>query len=601
MLQRCRIECNRVLGLRLFNCVPGKSQRVDEFEHHQNSNIQSLSNHLRDQWVITHRNDVHTILKQVGKGWYNMEERNREIYEVSKLKKLLAMINLFMQDTLRFMIEKSLREYTTFIQRACEARVNIDSPSHVNITWPAVNGHEDPKGLQRPPPLFVVDLKLSDEKKPLNLAQVEARKREIESWEPPEDEPDKKCDLKPIAIQQGYVLGFSKDPTLHIQVPIGLIQKGLEALQGIPQVERLVMNDLFWSHNPTLGTVQVSENWVQSLMKQCQNSLEHACKPLYEYLEAFDQYLQYLNLDIDAFVGQIEANAQENFNLREMEATISYHIQQIEAVESSIPTSINIGLFQVNCSSIKDMLINKHRAVAGRLQSFLVTQARTITNQVADEAMQISRELSKNPTNIEQLTALKQYMAKVPAKLEDMTNSINGMLELYNIVDSFHFRTSNEDFQSKWRCFAWPYTIHSQMEEVHKVLEEQQQEFLDKMHEEQAEFNETIKSLAQEVSNLANFTDFSRLEQIKKYVETLNEKLDRAETATQLFNSREDLFGEEITQYTKLNELRKEFEPYYTLWTIAYNWVHWQQEWVRGSFYKLNAESVESNTRSSFS
>lgn len=43
------------------------------------------------------KNHVRSCLKDVGKGWFNLHESNREVYEHSKLKKFLNMVNFMMQ------------------------------------------------------------------------------------------------------------------------------------------------------------------------------------------------------------------------------------------------------------------------------------------------------------------------------------------------------------------------------------------------------------------------------------------------------------------------------------------------------------------------
>ena len=52
---------------------------------------------LKEQWSMAMKNHVRSCLKDVGKGWFNLHESNREVYEHSKLKKFLNMVNFMMQ------------------------------------------------------------------------------------------------------------------------------------------------------------------------------------------------------------------------------------------------------------------------------------------------------------------------------------------------------------------------------------------------------------------------------------------------------------------------------------------------------------------------
>ncbi len=53
--------------------------------------------YLKDSWVPTLRSSIKTCLDAVSKGWYNMEESNSEVYQESKLKKLMNLIKFAMQ------------------------------------------------------------------------------------------------------------------------------------------------------------------------------------------------------------------------------------------------------------------------------------------------------------------------------------------------------------------------------------------------------------------------------------------------------------------------------------------------------------------------
>jgi dynein heavy chain len=96
-IQRVLTECQRVVKGVLVNATVSKSARLDEFEHGQNSAIAAFATMLKDTWAIAIKNHIKSSLKDVGKGWFNMKDTNRELYDFSKLKRLLTMVNFMMQ------------------------------------------------------------------------------------------------------------------------------------------------------------------------------------------------------------------------------------------------------------------------------------------------------------------------------------------------------------------------------------------------------------------------------------------------------------------------------------------------------------------------
>lgn len=54
--------------------------------------------------------------KDVGKGWYNLGETNWHTYEFSKLRRLLLLVRLIMEDTLRMVGEDSMVKFNAFLK-----------------------------------------------------------------------------------------------------------------------------------------------------------------------------------------------------------------------------------------------------------------------------------------------------------------------------------------------------------------------------------------------------------------------------------------------------------------------------------------------------
>lgn len=53
--------------------------------------------YLKDTWIPTLQSSIKTSLDMVSKGWYNMHESSFEVYQGSKLKKLMELIKFSMQ------------------------------------------------------------------------------------------------------------------------------------------------------------------------------------------------------------------------------------------------------------------------------------------------------------------------------------------------------------------------------------------------------------------------------------------------------------------------------------------------------------------------
>ena len=56
-----------------------------------------VQTYLKETWVQKLRESIHTALAHVSKGWFNLEETSFEVYNGSKLKKLMELVKFAMQ------------------------------------------------------------------------------------------------------------------------------------------------------------------------------------------------------------------------------------------------------------------------------------------------------------------------------------------------------------------------------------------------------------------------------------------------------------------------------------------------------------------------
>jgi len=61
-------------------------------------------------WVKDIETTIRKNLHNTGKGWFNLEESDKESYEFSKLKKFLTIVKFMMQDAVLNLAKHSLRK-----------------------------------------------------------------------------------------------------------------------------------------------------------------------------------------------------------------------------------------------------------------------------------------------------------------------------------------------------------------------------------------------------------------------------------------------------------------------------------------------------------
>jgi hypothetical protein len=69
----------------------------------------------------------------------------------------------------------------------------------------------------------------------------------------------------------------------------------------------------------------------------------------------------------------------------------------------------------------------------------------------------INMKIESHPKDIEELTALKDFMMGVPNEVEKLQKDIKDTLAIYATLDLFNYKfNDDEDYGRKWKVFGSP-------------------------------------------------------------------------------------------------------------------------------------------------
>ena len=89
-----------------------------------------------------------------------------------------------------------------------------------------------------------------------------------------------------------------------------------------------------------------------------------------------------------------------------------------QSVLMDIPDSIEVSCFLVGCKELRTYLAGKHSTIADSMLELIAQRTRDGNNTLQDYFKDLFKQISKPPKDIEELTAVKELMARVPQELE---------------------------------------------------------------------------------------------------------------------------------------------------------------------------------------
>ncbi|XP_068442262.1 dynein axonemal heavy chain 1 [Clinocottus analis] len=544
------LECNKVGNMRLFNVTGIKPLRLDEFELLQSQVHTRISLFLRQSWIPMLSNSIRSKLVYCSKGTYNVNVSSWDIYKLSKLYRLVAVVRSKLQDTLRFLVQDSLLSFTQMVLNACHNVLTCPQ----DLVWDDRLVISPYKPLKNP--LFLLDLLM-------NQTGV-YYSTPLENFE----------------------------PSL-----VNLFDEAIRATYLVPQPDEFVMQNLFIGGGEKLFSVNLHEPKIDVLRKKVSNALIQAAIPLRAYAVKYEKFLELYNSDIKTL---LLSHTYEEQTSQEVKKEVEQNLKDKETLERSLPCSIVIGPFMVRVVAVRQTLSNKRKALGDAMLEHFTQKLRKRIDDACDEYSKTSRTLCKRVNSIDELVEKREWIKLLPKELKNYKEIVGNILSDYEVLDEVFHCLSNEDFNQKWTAIKWSEKMVRQMESVALQHIEDEAHFHKTQLIDQGNFAETLDSLKMLVAGFSTHTDMDRAHEVANEVRSISKQFKDSQALAQTYNIRERLLGLPVTNYDRLQKLVKEFQPFKDLWTTTSDWFHWHESWLHDPLSSIDPEKLESNVTNAY-
>ncbi|NXX67841.1 DYH1 protein, partial [Spizella passerina] len=541
-------ECNKAAVLSLFNTTVTKLVSLEEFEEIQTQAFTQVQEFLKGAWIDSIKTAIKSSLEDAGK-WFNLEESDWDAYQSSKLCKLMERIRFMLQDTLRYLVQNSLISFTQFVLDACQCVLDCSE----DMEWgPDITN--SPYVSQRNP-LFVTDIEL---------------------------------DITGVLFSPSVE---SVEASL-----ISLFDNGIMATHSIPQLEQYVLENMEIPGTPMLESVGLQEPKVEELREALRSAVRKTRIPLHAYGKKYEKFLEINNNDIQYFLKGYEEQFPPT---QEVTKIVETYLSEKETLDHLLPSSIIIGPFQVKIEHIRLSLSDKHKALATAMLDMLAKTLHSQVQKICEAYEAISTKMHERPTNIEELVELRDWLRGVPEQLAVQEQLIEEVMEDYKVMEDFLYNLTEEDFTDKWTASYWPVKMSMESESVRLQHADDEERFRKTQISDQKTFQEKLEEMQLTVGGFSVQSDVNQAHELAEDARDVRKQLKELQELAVLYNNRERLFGVKVTDYSGLNKMLKDFQPYFDLWTTVSNWIKWNVSWMNDSLLTIEAEELEKNVTDS--
>jgi len=414
-----------------------------------------------------------------------------------------------------------------------------------------------------------------------------------------------------LNLKKGQIIPqYSTDPKDIVTKIMDVFDEGIKCLQAIPQLEPILLKHLFKTHKKTLKAPQIppqkpqlpdpakknilpDENtWLWEAFDQIKSELERQITPLYDYVQTFKQFEPESKLNPDQFVKALD-DREGGISPEELKYDIQLHREEEDKLKMKIPEQIVVGIFAINCKDIRSFYAGKHTQIVDKEIKLIAQKAKEMNYEITTKFDEINERIKRPPKDIQELTETKKYIAEIGIEIEKKKKDIDYCMGIYAMLDEENFEFTSNEQDQKWQLYGCPKMIMSTIEEQNQILEKTKEQFIKDMEEAQVEFEDTLDNLAITTGGFHEFNDIKKFEEIANDVESVNQRIAENIAQAKLFNTQEFLVGKEQKDYSRLDQMAKQFKPYSDLWLTIRKWFNSHESWMNDPWEQLDAEDLQ--------
>lgn len=113
---KTRASCLKVVNSVILSIKTLKCFHLDEFQQTQQQSITKIKKFLTHDWVPQIGCDLRAFLANVQKGWFNLDETDREAFNMCKFFNFLNLVSSMMIDSARHSVMLTYRQFDLYVK-----------------------------------------------------------------------------------------------------------------------------------------------------------------------------------------------------------------------------------------------------------------------------------------------------------------------------------------------------------------------------------------------------------------------------------------------------------------------------------------------------
>ena len=252
----------------------------------------------------------------------------------------------------------------------------------------------------------------------------------------------------------------------------------------------------------------------------------------------------------------------------------------------------HIGMFIVDCSDVKNIIAAKADSIVKSISTALLQDAEETYQALVADYTDISEALKQIPESEQEVSQLRSFLETCPAKVVELKRMHEATSKRIQSLGEFNIRESYDCMVTYWELLQWPYTVEAMCGACATKCSMVASKLLKIIHKERVALDQTVTDLRHATIKFRKVGGTNDVGLISGEAASLQGLIDNAyEKAVELTQRETDL-GEDPNAFAELDNIMKNFSPFFHLWTSLSDALEDLSVWKEGSLWSLEPDNV---------
>jgi hypothetical protein len=365
---------------------------------------------------------------------HNFYEGNNDTYEMSPLKRIISRFEYILNTYLREFVDLSIKEWVNFIKLFTSPNLSQDELWKVN-SFP-----------------FIV-IHLSVKKKEKKKKDKKKKKDDKTGDVPAEEEKDESDDEDKNRVIYSPSL---EDCQSHILNSMDMV---IDASNSVNSLEADLMPFLQKKHQANFDIGKEDDQgaqWISEAIGHLNKMYDENIGGPNELLERFKKYDYILNVDKKKQISDLFKAVDEETNetykkpLEDIKVQIEHYEQAHYEIMTLSEDEVDFRIFRVMAKEMKRDLGDQAMKHKERILDATYNYCTETVASVLKTYYEMKATIDHDPINEKELIASKDFNAKAPQKVVELTEVLDEVKRHYTMLEEFSYMYKEHDIESFW-------------------------------------------------------------------------------------------------------------------------------------------------------